>query len=109
MTKNRLQWNVGWVMVGLISLVVLAVLAKANALFSTSISSSVYEVLHDFAAVFIAIAAAYLAYCFQKRTAFLAALRALWSDMIDAKVALISYTHNASSHRKDFGRQHHAV
>ena len=42
----------------------------------------------------IAVAAAYLTYCFQRRQAFLVSLRELWAKAIEAKADLIDYTHD---------------
>jgi hypothetical protein len=58
------------------------------------VSAKFYKILKDFTGVFLAIAGTYLAYCFQKRQAFLTSLRELWHKCIEAKVDLIDYTYN---------------
>jgi hypothetical protein len=67
-------------------------------------SERIYATSKDFAGFFLAVAAAYLAYCFQKRHAFLAALRELWHACIEAKADLIAYTHLPSPSQTDFER-----
>jgi len=81
MTRRNLALNVAGVAAGLLSLVVLALLW-----------GRFHTVLKDFAAFFLAIAAAYLGYCFQRRQAFLVSLRDLWHQCIDAKADIIDCT-----------------
>jgi hypothetical protein len=92
-TRSRLLLNVGVVIGLLLGLVTVA-----------QFSERIYATTKDFAGFFLAIAAAYLAYCFQKRQAFLAALRELWHACIEAKADLIDYTHLPNPSQIDFGR-----
>ncbi len=84
MTRRNLSLNVAAVAAGLLALVVLALLW-----------GRFHTVLKDFAAFFLAIAAAYLGYCFQRRQAFLVSLRDLWHQCIDAKADIIDCTQAA--------------
>src|SRR5262249_1618210 len=96
MTKKRLVINVLAVTICLGALVLIAAVAKFQLVWSGPTSDRIYQLLTDFSSVAIAIAAAYLAYCFQKRSDFIQALRELWLAMIDAKNALVAYTDNAN-------------
>ena len=82
MTRRGLFRNVLAVCLLLAALVALAV-----------VSAEFHKVLKDFGAFFLAIAAAYLGYCFQRRQAFLATLRDLWHACIEAKADIVDYTH----------------
>jgi hypothetical protein len=98
MTKRILLINVGFVCLGLAALLGFAL--KFNGF---------HDILKDYTSIFLAIAAAYLAYCFQKRQAFLASLRELWHKCIEAKAELIDYTHDAQPDRTKFGKAHRAL
>lgn len=52
-----------------------------------------YDLFHDLIPLIIAIPAAYLGFCFQRRSSFLQALRLLWSNLIISVNAAIQYTH----------------
>lgn len=99
MTKNRLVMNVAATIGLFLALVTLAVASKA-----LGWSSVFYDTIKDFSSFFIAIAAAYLAYCFQQRNAFLASLRELWGCMIEAKNEAIAYTHLPQPSQADFAK-----
>lgn len=98
MTKARLRMSVAIVMVSLLALVGIALL-----------SSQLYGILKDFTGIFIAIAGVYLAYCFQRRQAFLTSLRELWNKCVEAKADLIDYTHNPTPNQESFGRAHRSI
>jgi len=68
-----------------------------------------YTVLKDFASLFATIAAAYLAYCFQRRQAFLSSLRDLWHKIIAVKGELVQYTLNPSPTQQTFGDTHESI
>lgn len=51
----------------------------------------------------IAIPAAYLGFCFQRRLSFLQALRLLWANLITSVNAAIQYTHLTNTTDKQFG------
>src|SRR5262249_50287734 len=68
-----------------------------------------YDVLKDFAGVFIAIAAAYLAYCFQRRQAFLASLRDLWHVCIEAKADIVDYVRDTQPTEEKYRRVQRSI
>jgi hypothetical protein len=98
MTKRMLLVNVASVCLALAALLGVALLYPAFR-----------DVLKDFASIFLAIAAAYLTYCFQRRQAFLVSLRDLWHKCIEAKAELIEYTHDPKPDRAKFGKAHRAL
>ena len=104
MTKERLRNNVLFVMVGLALPLALAIVCK---LYFGWVEG--YETIKDFSPILIAISAAYLAYCFQQRQAFLVSLRNLWKEMIEAKGALVQYTHNPNPDQRAFGEAHRVL
>jgi len=93
MTRTKLRLNVSLVSVALLLLPVVALLRP-----------SLQPILKDFVNVFVAVAAAYLAFCFQRRQAFLAALRDLWQKSVEAKADLVDYTWAATPTREAFGK-----
>jgi hypothetical protein len=58
-------------------------------------ANPVYATYKDLLPLLIAIPAAWLGYCFQRRTSYLAALRTLWENLIPAVQQAIHYTHLA--------------
>jgi len=98
MTKRMLQFSVASVCLVLVALLGIA-----------QVFPKFYGILKDFSGIFVAIAAAYLAYCFQRRQAFLASLRELWDKCIEAKAELIEYTHDPLPDRAKFGNAHRAL
>lgn len=109
MTKTRLVKNVLMVIACLSVLVLIAAIARFQLVGSEITSGRIYDLLKDFSSVAIAIAAAYLAYCFQKRSDFISALRELWHAMIDAKNALIAYTQDANPTQAAFTNAYSAL
>jgi hypothetical protein len=98
MTKTRLLINVIAVAAALLGLVGAAYLSET---FHTYLKEDVN--------LFIAVAAAYLAYCFQRRQAFLASLRDLWDKCIEAKADLIDYTFDQDPTQLKFGKAHRSI
>jgi hypothetical protein len=78
MTKRMLLTNVALVCLGLAALLGFALCYP-----------SFHDILKDYVSIFLAIAAAYLTYCFQRRQAFLVSLRELWHKCIEAKAELV--------------------
>jgi len=97
-TRKKLQLNVILVVLVLFLLVVAAVVCPC-----------LYQILKDFSNIFIAIAAAYLAYCFQSRQAFIASLKELWHKCIEAKSELIEYSFDPQPDQEAFGKAHLAI
>jgi len=56
--------------------------------------ASLYDYLKDMALVLVTVVAAYLANVFQKRALFLNALKEEWRNIVKAKSALFTFTHN---------------
>lgn len=98
MTKAKLWVNVAAVMLFCMLLLILAAL-----------SGWFHAFLKDYTSIFLAVAAAYLAFCFQRRQSFLTNLRELWHKCIDAKAELIDYTHNKNPTQESFGKAHRAI
>jgi hypothetical protein len=97
-TKAKLIMNVVIIIAVLLALIGIAL-----------VSAKFYKILKDFTGVFLAIAGTYLAYCFQKRQAFLTSLRELWHKCIEAKVDLIDYTYNPTPNQESFGKAHRSI
>lgn len=98
MTKRILLLNVVVVCSALVALVGLA-----------QLYSPFHQVLKDFTSIFLAIAAAYLTYCFQRRQAFLVALRDLWHKCVEAKAEILEYTYDPSPDRTKFLKANRAL
>jgi len=98
MTRTKLLSNVVVVAGILGGLLIIAYFYKAF-----------YDFLKDFSSMFIAVAAAYLIYCFQRRQAFLTSLRELWTKTIEAKADLIEYTHDPAPDQQKFGKAHRSL
>ena len=104
MTKARLRANVLLVISGFALLLVAAIVCKFYLH-----SEDGYSTIKDFSSLLIAIGAAYLAYCFQRRQAFLVSLRDLWKELVEAKGELIEYTHNPNPDQVAFSKAHRAL
>ena len=99
MTKAGLRRNVLLVMAGFAAVPALAIACRFYLH-----SQAAYDTIKDFSSLLIAVGAAYLAYCFQRRQAFLTSLRDLWKEMIEAKGELVGYTHDPEPDRVAFTR-----
>ena len=104
MTKARLRINVLLVMAGFALLLVVAIVCRFYLH-----SEGGYSTIKDFSPLLIAIGAAYLAYCFQRRQAFLVSLRDLWKELVEAKGELAEYTHNPEPDQAAFSKAHRAL
>ena len=62
-----------------------------------------YQIFKDLMPLTIAIPAAYLGFCFQRRSGFLQALRQLWTNLITSVNSAIQYTHLTDTTDKQFG------
>lgn len=56
------------------------------------VESPYYKTFKDLLPVMIAIPAAYLAWAFQRRSSYVQALRALWTNMVGAVTSALAYT-----------------
>lgn len=104
MTRARLRNNVLMVIAGFVFLLIAASVCKFRLH-----SDDGYILIKDFSPLLIAIGAAYLAYCFQRRQAFLVSLRDLWKEMVEAKGELVEYTHNPAPDQAAFNKAHRAL
>lgn len=95
MTKRLLQRRLVLIVGALILLVVLGASARALGL------SDAYEVLKDFSVPLVAVAAAVLAHLFQRRATFLSVLSEQWSEMVEAKAAVVRYCEAAQCRTPD--------
>lgn len=64
--------------------------------------NQIYIVFKDLVLIWVAIPAAYLGYCFQRRSAFLSSLRTMWSNMIESVNMAREYTRNPNPCRESF-------
>lgn len=104
MTKAKLRINLIFVVSLFIFTIALAVACKYY-----SNSMDAYLLIKDFSPLVIAVGAAYLAYCFQRRQAFLISLRDLWKELVEAKGELIEYTHNPEPDQAAFSKAHRGL
>lgn len=61
-----------------------------------------YAVFKDLVPLIFAIPAAYLGFCFQRRSSFLQALRQLWTHLITSVNQAIQYTYQSKTTQKDY-------
>lgn len=104
MTKRRLQASIFFVILAFTSIILVAFWCR-----SEHTAMDFYYTIKDFSSLIIATGATYLAYCFQRRQAFLSSLRDLWREFVEAKGELIEYTHNPHPDQAAFGKAHRAL
>jgi hypothetical protein len=85
-TGRTFRWNVYLTIIVLLSSTVAALVAGVQAKEYEEASRSLIPVL-------IAVAAAWLTFCLQRRVAYTVALRSLWEKMVASVQAAIQYTH----------------
>jgi hypothetical protein len=90
MTRKRLNRILGFVVSGLILLIVIALGAKLSGI---EWAINLYEFIRDTSLLIVTVIAAYLASVYQRRTNFLENLRAQWREIVQAKASLIYYCH----------------
>lgn len=61
-----------------------------------------YAVFKDFIPFIIALPAAYLGFCFQRRSSYMLTLRQLWTNLIESVNSAISYTNLTTATRKEY-------
>lgn len=66
-----------------------------------------YLIFKDLMPLLLALPVAWLSFCFQKRTSFLANLRTLYSQTVSAIQVTIQYTHLSQPDQKDFAKVQH--
>ena len=100
MTRKQLQRTI-FAVIGLYATALIAGLAIYYA--DDKVKKIHYEVFKDLMPFTIAIPAAYLGFCFQRRSSFLEALRQLWTNLIISVNSAIQYTHLSEPTDKQFG------
>ena len=98
MTRRSLNRTLRFVYILLIGVLALSLVSKVGPhvpLLATSpfvpIFEGVYDYLKDMSLVLVTVVAAYLANIFQKRAAFVDALKQEWRGVVDTKLALVTY------------------
>jgi hypothetical protein len=81
--------------------IIIGILLKA---YDPSKDAPVYGTFKDLVPLIIAIPAAWLGYCFQRRQAYLKDIRDLWSKMILAFQDTIQYTHLSEPPQAEYGK-----
>jgi hypothetical protein len=90
MTKKTIK---RWFIAAVAYFVILVVIGIVLSVLDQSERRLVYSTFKDLIPLLIAIPAAWLGYCFQRRMAFAQQLRSLWSAIVDATWTALHYTH----------------
>jgi hypothetical protein len=90
MTRRQQSRILGFVVTGLIALILIALAAKLSG-FDWALN--LYEFIRDTSLLIVTVIAAYLTYIYQRRTTFLQNLREQWREIVQAKASLIFYCH----------------
>ncbi|MEZ5818005.1 MAG: hypothetical protein R3D44_13070 [Hyphomicrobiaceae bacterium] len=109
MTRAKLRRTLGWSYVALAFVLALSLAAKlAHHIPGIAgsplerLAADVYEYLKDMALVFITVVATALAGIYQRRQAFITALKDEWRDIVDAKSKLYAFTRNETPTEADY-------
>ena len=100
MTKRSLRLNLA--MVTLIYLSIALVGVTLYFIDPNLDNNEYYALFKDLILFWVAIPAAYLGYCFQRRSAFLLALRLIWSHMLESVNLARQYTLNNAPNQLDY-------
>lgn len=99
MTKRTiLRWFVAAIAF-LIATIVAGILISAR---DDSQERIAYTTFKDMIPLYIAIPAAWLGYCVQRRSAYVQQLRILWSKLVDAIQSASQYTHSGKPTQQDY-------
>lgn len=90
MTRKQLNRVLSLVMVGLVTLIVVALAAKLS---GVQWALDLYDFIRDTSLLIVTVVAAYMASVYQRRTGFLQNLREQWREIVQAKASLIYYCH----------------
>jgi hypothetical protein len=90
MTRKQLNRILGFVVSGLLILILIALAAKLSGI---EWALNLYEFIRDTSLLIVTVIAAYMAYVYQRRTTFLQNLREQWREIVQAKASLIYYCH----------------
>lgn len=97
MTERQLRLRVALVVVVLFSVFVFALIARF-----VFRSEDTYSSIRDFSSLFLGIGGAYLAFCFQRRQAFISSLKDLWKEMVVSRIAILRYFDKVEPSLADF-------
>jgi hypothetical protein len=101
MNANQFKWNVVGVIIVYALLIVIGILLRSCFHGEKSV---VYGTFDDLVPLAIAIPAAWLAYCFERRQAYLKDVRDLWSRLIASTQEAIQYTHLENHTQPEFAK-----
>lgn len=90
MTRRRQNRILTIVVLGLISLIGVALAAKLSGI---AWALNFYEFIRDTSLLIVTVIAAYMAHVYQKRNGFLQNLREQWREIVQTKAELIHYCH----------------
>ena len=99
MTRKQLNRRLGFVVVGLLTLIAIALAARLSEI---QWALNLYEFIRDTSLLIVTVVAAYMAYVYQHRTTFLQNLRDQWREIVQAKASLIYYCHLAEPTLDDY-------
>jgi hypothetical protein len=99
MTRKQQSRILGFVVTGLIALILIALGAKLSGI---EWALNLYEFIRDTSLLIVTVIAAYLTYIYQRRTIFLQNLREQWREIVQAKASLIHYCHLANPRLEDY-------
>lgn len=99
MTKKTIQF---WFISVMIFLVVLILVGITLSVFDSTDNRKVFGTFKDLIPLAIAVPAAWLGFCFQRRAAYLQQLRSYWSKLVDGVQSAAQYTHLEYPEQKDY-------
>lgn len=99
MTKKTIQF---WFISVMIFLVVLILVGITLSVFDSTDNRKVFGTFKDLIPLAIAVPAAWLGFCFQRRAAYLKQLRSYWSKLVDGVQSAAQYTHLEYPEQKDY-------
>jgi hypothetical protein len=95
MTRRQLRGAIIFV-IGVYSLAgVIGILLRVT-------TASGYDTFRDLIPFIFAIPAAYLGYCFQRRSSYLESLRSLWSKLVSAVQEAVKYTYDPTPTQEEY-------
>lgn len=101
MTRKRLR---NWVIFTVIVYVLVIIIGVILRIVFDKPQSLVYQTYKDFILLVIAIPAAWLGACFQRRSSYLRKLRDLWTDLNEVIQESVHYTHLSNPSKEEYGR-----
>jgi len=99
MTRKQQNRILGFVVTGLITLIIIALASKLS---GVQWALNLYDFIRDTSLLIVTVVAAYLTYIYQRRTTFLQNLREQWKEIVQAKASLIYYCHLPDPSLEDY-------